>query len=542
MKTAQWYRFSLALVVVVGLVSACAPVRAEAPQPARTAELKRPRNLILFIGDGMGPQQIGLFELWAREAATSKYADRVTHYRSLANRGWMGLSLHSPAGALVVDSACSATQLATGQPAPPEVLGLNTRGDRVPTVLEAARAAGKATGLVSDTRITHATPGAFVAHVPHRSMETVIAEQVVASGADVMLSGGGQFFAPKGADRSWSGGTYDPGSKRSDGRDLAAEARAAGYTVAFDIDGLEGAGPRVLGLFSKSGMSDAFGDRRVRETGDTTGSREPTLAEMTHAALMRLEGDPDGFFLMVEAGQIDWAAHANDAGWMLAEMERMDSALAVISSWMAGREDTVLAVTADHETGGFGLSYHTLDVPAAVELPGNGMMGMEFHPGYNFGRSTTLDQIWAQKRSIGSAIDGLPTAKAERTAALAERLSAITGVSFSAAEAARALSAEGGDSERAGATKGPLFDPADIDQLWQAYRPSERDRVSAMASRALDDRRGVVWATGTHTHTPVPLVVVGPTDFAAGLGHLTHHVLVGQALFSWLGLPGPQEP
>ena len=63
-----------------------------------------------------------------------------------------------------------------------------------------------------------------------------------------------------------------------------------------------------------------------------------------------------------------------------------------------------------------------------------------------------------------------------------------------------------------------------------------------MASRALDDRRGVVWATGTHTHTPVPLVVVGPTDFAAGLGHLTHHVLVGQALFSWLGLPGPQEP
>jgi alkaline phosphatase len=115
-------------------------------------------------------------------------------------------------------------------------------------------------------------------------------------------------------------------------------------------------------------------------------------------------------------------------------------------------------------------------------------------------------------------------------------------VSFSAAEAARALSAEGGDSERVGATKVPLFDAADIDQLWQAYRPSERDRVSAMASRALDDRRGVVWATGTHTHTPVPLVVVGPTGFAPGLARLTHHVQVGEALFSWLGLPGPQEP
>lgn len=534
-------RCSLSILFVACFV-ACAPVRATAPQQSTAGEQRRPRNVILFIGDGMGPQQIGLFELWAREASTSKYADRVSHYRSLANRGWMGLSLHSPAGALVVDSACSATQLATGQPAPPEVLGLNTRGDRALTVLEAARAAGKATGLVSDTRITHATPGAFVAHVPHRSMESVIAEQVVASGADVILSGGGQFFAPKGADRSWSGGAYDPGSKRSDGRDLAAEARAAGYTVAFDIAGLEGAGARVLGLFSKSGMSDAFGDRRVRETGDTTGSREPTLAEMTNAALMRLEDDPDGFFLMVEAGQIDWAAHANDAGWLLAEMERMDSALAVISAWMKGREDTVLAVTADHETGGFGLSYHTLDVPAAVELPGNGMMGMEFHPGYNFGQATTLDQLWAQKGAVSSAIDGLPTPHDERVAALAERLSALTGVAISTAEAERAIAVEGGDAERSGATKGPRFDPADIDQLWQAYRPSERDRVSAMASRALDDRRGVVWATGTHTHTPVPIVVVGPPDFSPGLGHVTHHVQVGQALFSWLGLQGPQEP
>ena len=534
-------RCSLPMLLVAGF-AACGTVRATAPHEASAAQQRQPRNVILFIGDGMGPQQIGLFELWARQAATSPYADRVSHYRRLANRGWLGMSLHSPAGALVVDSACSATQLATGRPAPSEVIGLDERGDRALTVLEAARAAGKATGLVSDTRITHATPASFVAHVPHRSMEAVIAEQVVASGADVMLSGGGQFFAPKGADRSWSGGAYDPGSKRSDGRDLAAEARAAGYEVAFDIAGLEAAGPRVLGLFAKSGMSDAFGDRRVRESGDTTGSREPTLAEMTHAALKRLEGDPDGFFLMVESGQIDWAGHANDAGWLLAEMERMDSALAVIEAWMQGRDDTALVVTADHETGGFGLSYHTLDVPAAVELPGNGMMGEVYHPGYNFGQATTLDQLWAQKGTIGSAIDGLPTPHGQRVAALAERLTALTGVAISAAEAERAIGVEGGDAERSGATKGPLFDPADIDQLWQAYRPSERDRVSAMASRALDDRRGVVWATGTHTHTPVPIVVVGPEGFWPGLGQVTHHVQVGQALFSWLGLPGPQEP
>lgn len=182
------HRFSLVVALLCFWSSACAPVQSQV-QPTE-APARAPRNVILFIGDGMGPQQIGLFELWAREASTSKYPDRVTHYRALANRGWMGLSLHSPAGALVVDSACSATQLATGQAAPSEVLGLNARGDRAMTVLEAAHAAGKATGLVSDTRITHATPGAFVAHVPHRSMETIIAEQVVASGADVMLSGG----------------------------------------------------------------------------------------------------------------------------------------------------------------------------------------------------------------------------------------------------------------------------------------------------------------------------------------------------------------
>ncbi|TMP13413.1 alkaline phosphatase, partial [Pseudoalteromonas ruthenica] len=104
---------------------------------------------------------------------------------------------HGANGMLVTDSACSATQLATGLAAGSEMIGLDEQGNIVETILEKAKKAGKATGLVSDTRITHATPAAFAAHQPHRSMEPEIAEQLVNTGmVDVLLSGGARVFIP----------------------------------------------------------------------------------------------------------------------------------------------------------------------------------------------------------------------------------------------------------------------------------------------------------------------------------------------------------
>ena len=149
------------------------------------------KNIILMIGDGMGPQQVGLLEEYATRAPNSIYQGDNSATAKLANLGVTGLSLHGPADKLVVDSACSATQLATGIAAGSEMIGLNRAGYKVPTILEKAKGLGKSTGLVSDTRLTHATPAAFASHLIHRSMENEIAEQMIQSGVvDVMLSGG----------------------------------------------------------------------------------------------------------------------------------------------------------------------------------------------------------------------------------------------------------------------------------------------------------------------------------------------------------------
>ena len=189
----------LMLAISSIFLSACNDSSAVTAAPETT----KVKNLILMIGDGMGPQQVGLLEQYAQSAPLSVYNEKgnKTALSKFADAGQMGLSLTSPYGSngsLVVDSACSATQLATGVAAGSEMIGLDNQGNIVETILERAKAQGKATGLVSDTRITHATPAAFASHQPHRSFEAKIAEQLIESGSvDVMLSGGTGILASR---------------------------------------------------------------------------------------------------------------------------------------------------------------------------------------------------------------------------------------------------------------------------------------------------------------------------------------------------------
>jgi alkaline phosphatase len=491
------------------------------------------RNVILLIGDGMGPGQIGLLETWARLAPSSTYGGEMTAIAQLAARGAAGVSLTHPHGNLVVDSACSATQLATGLPAPAEVIGLDAVGNIVPTVLERARDTGRATGLVSDTRITHATPASFAAHVPHRRFENEIAEQLVASGVDVMLSGGLRYFAPRSvaadadAALAYTGGAWSASSRRADDRDLVAEARDAGYRVVFDRAGLDqarDADGRLLGLFANSGMRDALA---ARVDAHSTDRGEPTLAEMTRVALGRLERDPDGFFLMVEGGQIDWAGHDNDAGWMLAEMARFDEAVAEVLRWSAGREDTVVVLTADHETGGFGFSYSGHDVPVAAPLPGDGMAGELHTPQFNFGDAAALDVFWAQRRTLSAAIEA---AGADATPArLLEELAATIDVALTVDDAEAVLAMEPNayhvdGHEYLDAPEVPAI--ADFGAFY-VYADGAR---AALVARAIAEETGAVWSNGTHTAAPVLVVVDGPPAIEARLDGITDHVALGALL------------
>ena len=196
-----------------------------------------------MIGDGMGPQQMGLLFAYARHAPGSKVPKRIAAMEQMAIDGELGMVRTEPYGAIVVDSAAAATQLATGKYAGSEMIGVDYEGNSAATVVEIARDLGKATGLVSDTRLTHATPAGFAAHQRDRSMENEIAVDMLNNKVDVLLSGGLRYFVPQDVNKKDSatyaalvqmmGGVYEPYSRREDNRNLLLEARKD-YKIVFD--------------------------------------------------------------------------------------------------------------------------------------------------------------------------------------------------------------------------------------------------------------------------------------------------------------------
>ncbi|TVQ92217.1 MAG: alkaline phosphatase [Deltaproteobacteria bacterium] len=507
------------------LLAACTAPR-PIPEPIVNAgpPHSQVRNLILFIGDGMGPQQVGFLDLYARRAPGSPFASGAPAMMRLAEQGMSGFSATDPGRELVVDSACSATQLALGLPSLSEVIGLDVHGEPQPTILQRAEAKGLWTGLVSDTRLTHATPASFAAHQPHRSMEDEIAVQMLASGAEVLLSGGLRHFAPQGgADLSERYPIpYPTTATRRDELDLLKRAEEQGYQLAFDRQSLREKaqpGQKLLGLFASSGMTDAI---TVREK--LAATDEPTLREMTIAALDVLESSPEGFFLMVEGGQIDWAAHANDTGWMLHELLRLDAAVDAAMTWAADRDDTLIVVTADHETGGFGVSYSMFELPEPVELPGAGFADRPYQPSYDFGKPERLDAIANQRRPLFALLDEHDGGTAEALVALT---TTDTAFPLTLTEAQRVLSSRDNPHHRPEGPQSRLPQTMPNIQELEAYYPAgERARTSLLA-RTIAHRQGVTWATGTHTHTPVPVLVWGPEPAMRRLTGWRHHAELG---------------
>jgi len=278
-----------------------------------------PRNVILMIGDGMGFAQVAM----ARLSLDGSKALKM----DLMQAG--GMARTQSANALVTDSAAAGTAFATGLKTNNGMISVLPDGAPVETILEAAQKIGKAAGLVTNTTITHATPATFGSHVSSRGSEADIAPQYIEKKIDVLLGGGREFFIAKPV----------PGSRRTDDRDLLTEARKAGYVLVETREGLaESTSSKLLGLFEMDAM--------------TTNSPEPSLAQMTTKAIQVLSKDPQGFFLMVEGGQIDWQCHANNARGAIKQTLDFDDAIGEALKFASTRNDTLVIVTADHETGG----------------------------------------------------------------------------------------------------------------------------------------------------------------------------------------------
>jgi alkaline phosphatase len=290
------------------------------PEVSRAAE--GPRNIILMIGDGMGPEHVAAAGMFAHGAAGTlafeqqAYEAEVTTYSASSS---------------VTDSAAAATAMATGIKVNNGVISMAYPGDgsELETSLEFFRDRCKATGLVATSYSTHATPAGFGAHEPSRNNLSQIAQDYLnQTRPNVILGGGANGLS-------------------------VADAQAAGYTVVTDRAEMQaldtGSEVMVSGQFGSGGFAYEYD---YATGGSTFFDTYPHLSEMTQVALDILDNDPDGFFLMVEGSLIDWAAHDNYLGRVVYETVEFDNASEVVMDWAAGRTDTLVVVTADHETGG----------------------------------------------------------------------------------------------------------------------------------------------------------------------------------------------
>lgn len=349
------------------------------------------RNVIFFIGDGYGLVPMTATRIFTVGEDGELAIDRLPETAFV--KTW---SLD----AQVTDSAPSMAAYMTGVKSRNEVLAMDGdsvavapgrdpatgvanavdncpagNGKPATTLLELAIAKGRATGVVTTARLTHATPGATFSHVCHRNAEYEIARQAVPggegfnpaleSGVDVLLGGISQYWRPFDADQRKAG--------RPDGRDLVAELEGQGYTFVADRAALAAAptdaGSRLIGLFDF-----AADEGQMSYELDRDPAVEPSLTEMSLKALDRLSKNPEGFFLMVESGRIDHALHSTNAARALADARAFDQAIAATIDKVRETDPdlrhTLIVVTADHDHTMVMNGYAALTGPTTADNPG----------------------------------------------------------------------------------------------------------------------------------------------------------------------------
>ena len=273
---------------------------------------KKPKNIILLIGDGMGVAQV-FMGITANKGMLN-----------LVNMKEIGFSKTQSADKYITDSAAGGTALACGVKTKNHSLGVDENGKPVMSILAYSEEHDKATGLVSTSAITHATPASFVAHTPDRVKYELIAKQLTNSGVDVFIGGGYDFFA-----------------HRSDSVNLINELQNKGYKIYQNIEEVPDDYHGKLGILTAPKHNP-----KLPERGNL-------LPEATEEALKVLDkASKEGFFLMVEGSQIDWGSHQNDVAYITREMLDFDKAIGIALDYAAKHKNTLVIVTADHETGG----------------------------------------------------------------------------------------------------------------------------------------------------------------------------------------------
>lgn len=278
---------------------------------AKCAKTCKPKNVIYLIGDGMGLNQI--YAGMTANGGTLNI-ERCTH---------TGLAKTYSASHYITDSAAGGTALATGNKTNNGMIGMNADSVAVKSVLSLAEEAGCATGLVATVRITHATPASFYAHQISRNMYEEIAAEMLTSGVDFFVGGGRKSF-----------------EVRKDSLNYSDSLRNADYNIVYSIDSIEA--PVLLPFGALCADNDM---PKASERGDF-------LPRAVDLAIKSLDARGDGFFLMVEGSQIDYQGHGNNTEGVVDEVLDFDRAIKVALDFAERDGETLVVITADHETGG----------------------------------------------------------------------------------------------------------------------------------------------------------------------------------------------
>ncbi len=270
------------------------------------------KNVILMIGDGMGLAQVH---------GTQLMSDHKLNILTIQN---MGMMTTNSSDNEVTDSGAGGTAIATGYKTRNGMIGMKPDSTAVPSMLDLLAAKGMATGVVVSCAVTHATPASFIAKEVSRNNYEAIAADYLDSPVNVVIGGGIKHF-----------------DKRKDGKKLTQEMIEKGFSYYNEIPAKV-----TQGLKNVLILTDSVHPAKMQE------GRGNMLPDGVAYALQILDQSPEGFFLMVEGSQIDWAGHANDSAYLLAEMHDFDRAVGEALKFAASSPETLVIVTADHETGG----------------------------------------------------------------------------------------------------------------------------------------------------------------------------------------------
>ena len=305
------------LVIILFFISACDSIKTETIEigSKETQHLKikdfpgslKAKNVILVVGDGTGLNQITASRLAIGGPDHKLSIDQLPH---------QGISLTHSFDDIYTDSAAAATAWATGFKTKNKYLSINAEKKKLKTILEMLDSKGYLSGIVATSSVTHATPAAFYSHIDSRYKEIEIANQLVNSSVNISLGGGQEFF------------DLDE-LKKTHHLLTNKEALKKNFITS----------KRIIGLFDKDGI--------VRSPD------KPSQREMTDFALEQLKNNKcSGFFLMTEGSQIDWAAHDNNIVKMIEEFKDFDETIMDLINFVTEDQETLLIITADHETGG----------------------------------------------------------------------------------------------------------------------------------------------------------------------------------------------